>query len=291
MLSVLTITYDCQNFIRRCFSTLAGQTNPHWEWVVVNDGSRDFTRQILSGLRDPRIRVIHLPTNRGRGFARAEALKAARGDWVVTWDIDDMYFSDRLAHIREAAAQEYDFFCSYALLVDNGLRVKGVRGFEPAHGVVPRKFVHSTFACRTDWARRVGYDREARAGEDARLMYSLSANGRGKFHHDTLTIYQEDREVHLRKSTESSRNRLQEVRRLYREKMLPGSRREYAATVAKWNVKLACLHAMRLFPGAYAWTVPRRSSGEVRTDWELSPARGAFLHELRNTYTSTARAA
>ncbi len=214
ILSVVTPIFNGERFVERCYASLKAQTFADWEWVVVDDGSTDGTAKALGGIHDCRLRIVRLPHNEGRGSARARALNEARGDWMVVWDVDDLNYPDRLARVNSARLEGYDFCCSYAVVVDNALRMKGVRGFEPAFRVLPRYFVHPTLACRTDLARDIGYDPALRAGEDLTLMLTLARRYRGQFIDEALMIYQEDREVNLDKaiaSNESQRARQEPV--------------------------------------------------------------------------------
>lgn len=136
-----------------------------WEWIVVDDGSTDETQKIMQELAssDERIRYVRYAPNRGRGYARTVALEEASGDWVVVWDADDMYYPDRLLHIAKAKADGFDFFCSYAVIVDNDLEIVGVRGFaQYFRGIEHVQFPHATLACRLEIAREIGYNPELR---------------------------------------------------------------------------------------------------------------------------------
>lgn len=61
------------------------------EIVLVNDASSDGTARIVDGLASPTVRVIHHPTNRGKGAAIRTALEAATGDVIVIQDADFEY--------------------------------------------------------------------------------------------------------------------------------------------------------------------------------------------------------
>ena len=60
----------------------------HLEFVVISDGSTDETLQILSAqaAQDSRVKVVALPTARGKAAGLNEAVEAARGEIVVFTD-------------------------------------------------------------------------------------------------------------------------------------------------------------------------------------------------------------
>ena len=72
----------------RCY--LESQAFDFVEVLVVNDGSRDGTAAIVSeyAARDPRIRLLENPGNRGKGYAVRHGLTEARGEWVLFTDAD-----------------------------------------------------------------------------------------------------------------------------------------------------------------------------------------------------------
>jgi dolichol-phosphate hexosyltransferase len=61
------------------------------ELIVVNDGSKDHTAEILESISNPRLRVIHHPQNKGKGAAIRTAVDAADGDYLVILDADLEY--------------------------------------------------------------------------------------------------------------------------------------------------------------------------------------------------------
>ncbi len=66
------------------------QTGEPWELVLVNDGSRDRTPEIMRELHaaDPRVKVVDLARNFGHQIAVTAGLDYARGDAVVIIDAD-----------------------------------------------------------------------------------------------------------------------------------------------------------------------------------------------------------
>lgn len=71
------------------------------ELVVVDDGSRDGTADVLAGLDDPRIRLRVHPRNRGKGAAIRTAVEQATGDFMVILDADLEYDPQDIPRLLE----------------------------------------------------------------------------------------------------------------------------------------------------------------------------------------------
>ncbi|MBC8328590.1 MAG: glycosyltransferase family 2 protein [Planctomycetes bacterium] len=67
-----------------------GDGPPSWELLLVDDGSRDRSWEIIArrGAADPRVRGLRFAANRGQTAAFAAGFRAARGELVVTLDAD-----------------------------------------------------------------------------------------------------------------------------------------------------------------------------------------------------------
>lgn len=75
-----------------------------WELIIVNDGSLDGSAEIarrLLGL-DNRLRLLEYSINRGRGHALRTGIAAARGDVIVTTEIDLSWGEDIVHRLVEA---------------------------------------------------------------------------------------------------------------------------------------------------------------------------------------------
>lgn len=90
-------------FVPDALRAFEAQTHPAKELVVVNDGPAALT----SG--DPRVQVVNLPPSPDGvrrwtlGEKRNVGVRFARGEWVATWDDDDISLPDRLAAQVDAA--------------------------------------------------------------------------------------------------------------------------------------------------------------------------------------------
>ncbi|WP_329274910.1 dolichyl-phosphate beta-glucosyltransferase [Streptomyces sp. NBC_01451] len=93
----LTVVVPAYNEEERLGPTLAAITGHlrenesrwgDWEVVVVDDGSTDGTRDIVTGLADPRVQLVTSPRNRGKGNALRLGVAASRGARVLVTDAD-----------------------------------------------------------------------------------------------------------------------------------------------------------------------------------------------------------
>lgn len=64
--------------------------------IVVNDNSTDSTPEILAGIVDSRVNVIHLDMQVGRSSARNIGLAVSSGRYVAILDSDDTMYPNRL---------------------------------------------------------------------------------------------------------------------------------------------------------------------------------------------------
>jgi glycosyltransferase involved in cell wall biosynthesis len=77
------------------------------ELIVVNDGSQDDTREVLSGIADPRVVIAEHAVNRGKGAAVRTAASMATGDYMLIFDADLEYSADDILGLL-AAVQRGD---------------------------------------------------------------------------------------------------------------------------------------------------------------------------------------
>ncbi|GAB76693.1 Glycosyl transferase family 2 [Austwickia chelonae] len=94
--SVIVPTYRRAGSIRRAVESALAQTVTDLEVVVVDDGSRDGTDEVVHGLGDERIRLFTHETNRGGNAARQTGMDQARGTWLAFLDSDDLWLPEKL---------------------------------------------------------------------------------------------------------------------------------------------------------------------------------------------------
>ena len=91
MVSVIVPCYNNASTVGETLDSLKAQTLPEWEAVVVNDGSRDKSLEVIRSHASADQRIRHISQeNLGLGEARNSGLKLAGGEFVVFLDADDI---------------------------------------------------------------------------------------------------------------------------------------------------------------------------------------------------------
>lgn len=91
--SIITPYFNPEPLFEETARSVLGQSLQQWEWLIVNDGSTDASARARLDAwreRDPRIRVLDHPENRGLPAARNTGIRAARSEYVLLLDDDDL---------------------------------------------------------------------------------------------------------------------------------------------------------------------------------------------------------
>ena len=95
LISVIVPCYNQAHFLTEAIASILSQTYPHYEIVVVDDGSTDNTAEVAG--RFPGVRCV-CQDNRGLAAARNTGIRSSNGDYLVFLDADDRL----LPHALEA---------------------------------------------------------------------------------------------------------------------------------------------------------------------------------------------
>lgn len=98
--SVIIPTFNRGDIVVNAVECVLAQTYRDYEIIVVDDGSTDNTRQMLSPYSD-RIRYVY-QENRGASAARNKGVELARGEWISALDSDDIWLPTKLERQFEA---------------------------------------------------------------------------------------------------------------------------------------------------------------------------------------------
>lgn len=95
--SVIMPAFNASKFISESIESVIAQTFPHWELIIVDDGSTDNTAGIIQTFARTEKRIKYVWQMNGKqGRARNNALKLALGRYIAFLDADDLWMPNKL---------------------------------------------------------------------------------------------------------------------------------------------------------------------------------------------------
>lgn len=104
--SILVPVYNVEKYLRQCLDSIITQTLQDIEIIVINDGSKDSSPQIIAeyAAKDARIKVIN-KTNSGYGHSMNVGLAAATGEYIGIVESDDWVDAEMFENLYALAKQ------------------------------------------------------------------------------------------------------------------------------------------------------------------------------------------
>ncbi len=144
LVSIIVPVYNVEKYIVETMDCVRKQTYPHWELLLVEDGSRDkgalVIEEYIRRTGDERIKLIRQPENMGAARARNRGLHEATGRYIAYLDADDLWVPEKLEkEIAFMEEKEAAFaFTGYEFADENGVglgkvvRVPGTLSYKEA---------------------------------------------------------------------------------------------------------------------------------------------------------------
>ena len=127
MISVIVTIYKVERFLKDCVGSILRSTYRDIEVILVEDGSPDGSGAICDDFasRDGRVRVIH-KENAGVSEARNSGIKAAKGDYILFVDGDDVVHPRMIEVLLDGIESgDYDFaMINVVPVTENGYQEK-----------------------------------------------------------------------------------------------------------------------------------------------------------------------
>lgn len=94
--TIIMPVYNGEKYLRDAIDSILGQSFENFEFVIVNDGSKDRSDEIIKQYKDKRIRYIVHTKNTGLDQTLNEEFKKAQGEYIARMDCDDISFPKRI---------------------------------------------------------------------------------------------------------------------------------------------------------------------------------------------------
>lgn len=186
-ITVLMPVYNAAPFIRAAVDSVLEQTFHDFEFLIINDGSTDLTKEIIESYSDPRIRLM-TQDHKGVAGALNSGLRESRAEYIARFDADDICFPYRLekqvAYME--ANRDYILTGGEAEYIDiNGEHLFHFKCIGYSHEDIIGKikdncpFIHTTVMYRKDAVLQVGgYPAGAHNFEDHLLWVKMNRLGK-----------------------------------------------------------------------------------------------------------------
>lgn len=179
--SIVIPCYNDANYVEQALKSAIEQDYSDREIIIVDDGSNEATKRILS-LLEPKVDLLITQNNKGVGAARNAGILRARGKYILVLDSDDYFESSFCKKAVEVLQgnEEVKVVTCYARWFKNG---NDFRIFKPPGGTLKNFLLkHCTLSnslfYRSDWEMCGGYDEKMIKGfEDWEFFIRLHKNG------------------------------------------------------------------------------------------------------------------
>lgn len=122
MISVCMATYNGEKYIREQMDSILKQLGVDDEVIISDDGSTDETKAIIESIEDNRIRYVKNAGTHGFTHNFENALRLAKGDYIILSDQDDVWMDDKISTVMEDL-RLYDFVTHDCITVDGDFNI------------------------------------------------------------------------------------------------------------------------------------------------------------------------
>lgn len=95
LVSIILPVYNAQDYLKESIDCMLNQTYKNFEFIILNDGSKDDSEKIILSYSDSRIKY-HFHANKGLGATLNVGLSLCNGKYIARQDQDDISHPDRL---------------------------------------------------------------------------------------------------------------------------------------------------------------------------------------------------
>lgn len=188
LVSIITPSFNCSDFISSTIESVINQTYQNWELIIVDDLSTDSSVEIISRYCqiDSRVKLCRLSENQGAAVARNTAIQKANGEFLAFLDSDDLWHPSKLEKQLEFMSKHIDFsFTSYELIDSKGDKMNkkvDVNNYSSAFDYEDMLRKRATLGCSTVMLRKEAFTDInmplLRTGQDYGLWLKLLKQGK-----------------------------------------------------------------------------------------------------------------
>ena len=181
LVSVIIPCFNHADFLKETIESVQKSTYPHFEVIIVNDGSTDQSEDISKEMCNEYDNVKYLyQANQGPSAARNNGIKLSKGKYILPLDADDLISNDYIINAVRTLDNNDDVKLVYCLAEFFGEKVGKWNLPEFSRKYLAREnMIFSTAMYRkSDWEITGGYDERMKWGwEDWEYWIALLKDG------------------------------------------------------------------------------------------------------------------
>jgi glycosyltransferase involved in cell wall biosynthesis len=208
--SIILPTYNRAHLIETAVKSVLNQTFSDWELIIVDDGSTDNTKEVISEFAssDKRIKYFY-QENQERSIARNNGIDHAKGEYICFLDSDDYYLKERLNGLFDYIQTEKEpkQFYYTAITYDYKGRLEErperMRGKENVFEFIVQAIIGTPQVILSkEFLFKERFDPRWHIGEDMELWFRLARFEEPRFIQNQATVVaveHEERSVNIKK--------------------------------------------------------------------------------------------
>lgn len=173
--------YNAEKYIAEAIDSILGQTFGDFEFIILNDCSKDRTEEIILSYDDPRIVYVKNEENMGVARTLNRGLDMAKGEYIARMDADDISLPERFAKqvaYLDANRQYAAVGSNAVIFYEDGTQhytdvptdLQNVKLALP----ISNPFIHPVMMLRKSMLVNIRYDSTFEGREDYRFWMCLS---------------------------------------------------------------------------------------------------------------------
>lgn len=221
--SVIIPTYNRGHIIHSAIDSVVHQLYKNWELIIIDDGSTDNTKEVVSMFNDPRIKYV-FQQNTERSIARNNGIKMANGTYICFLDSDDVYCHNHLEifykTIEKGNFPEAMFFTNPIVidqLIEKKAEVPIYNGENSLSYILKNSIIPDRVCIHKNIFQKYQFNPKVHIGEDT-ILWAEITNYFPMFHINDYTVkylIHDDNSVNLKNNV--YKNRLDGLLALFRE--------------------------------------------------------------------------
>ena len=183
-ISVIMAVFNAEASLRWAIESILNQSFHNFEFIIINDGSNDNSRNIILSYADTRIKLIENSENMGLVYSLNAGVAQSCGKYIARMDADDISFPDRFQQQVDylEANPNIDLVSCKAVVFFNSEHIIGTLPFLATHEKICKQpwrgiaMPHPTWMGKSAWFKQFQYPKVLRAEDQALLLKAYSTS-------------------------------------------------------------------------------------------------------------------